>query len=228
MAKAADAAEIRPVHGKSRVVLEGGSIDVNGQGTLLTTEECLLSKTQQRNPSMSRKDYEKLFSDYLGIRNVIWLSSGIAGDDTHGHVDDITRFVAPDTVVTAIESDPATPTTSRCEKTSADCAQPLTKTASRWLSSNSPCPAQLSSKAAGFPPATPTSTSPTASSRPGFQRSQRPRRPRHPGRPLPRPRDRRHLFRRFNLGLRRDALHDAATAGRLVVSPQSSVVSKTN
>jgi agmatine deiminase len=109
MAKTAHAQELRPVHQKSRVVLEGGSIDVNGRGTLLTTEECLLSKTQQRNPSMSRKDYEKLFSDYLGINNVIWLSSGIAGDDTHGHVDDITRFVSPDTVVTAIESDPNDP-----------------------------------------------------------------------------------------------------------------------
>ncbi len=107
MAKASGAHEIRPVHAKSRVVLEGGSIEVNGHGTLLTTEECLLSKTQQRNPSMSREDYEKLFSDYLGIKNVIWLHSGIAGDDTHGHVDDITRFVAPDTVVTAIESDPS-------------------------------------------------------------------------------------------------------------------------
>jgi agmatine deiminase len=106
MAKATHADEIRPVQGKSRVVLEGGSIDVNGQGTLLTTEECLLSKTQQRNPSMSRKNYEKLFSDYLGIKNVIWLNSGVAGDDTHGHVDDITRFVSPDTVVTAVESDP--------------------------------------------------------------------------------------------------------------------------
>ena len=109
MAKAAQAREIRPVHGKSRVVLEGGSIEVNGRGTLLTTEECLLSKTQQRNPAMSRKDYEKLFSDYLGIEKVIWLGSGIAGDDTHGHVDDITRFVSPDTVVTAVESDPADP-----------------------------------------------------------------------------------------------------------------------
>src|SRR6202158_1717084 len=109
IAKSARTQEIRPMHGKSRVVLEGGSIDVNGQGTLLTTEECLLSKTQQRNPSMSRKDYEKLFSDYLGIKNVIWLNSGIVGDDTHGHVDDITRFVAPDTVVTAIESDPNDP-----------------------------------------------------------------------------------------------------------------------
>ena len=109
MAKIAGAPELRPVHIKSRVVLEGGSIDVNGRGTLLTTEECLLSKTQQRNPAMSRRDYEKLFSDYLGIRTVIWLNSGIAGDDTHGHVDDITRFVSPDTVVTAIETDPDDP-----------------------------------------------------------------------------------------------------------------------
>jgi agmatine deiminase len=109
MAEAAKAAEIRPVFRKQRVVLEGGSIDVNGQGTLLTTEECLLSDTQQRNPGMRRGDYEKVFADHLGIQNVIWLSSGIAGDDTHGHVDDITRFVAPDTVATAVESDPADP-----------------------------------------------------------------------------------------------------------------------
>jgi agmatine deiminase len=109
MADAAQAQEVPPLHKKSRVVIEGGSIDVNGLGTLLTTEECLLSKTQQRNPSMSRKDYEKLFSEYLGIGNVIWLNSGIAGDDTHGHVDDITRFVSPDTVVTAVESDPSDP-----------------------------------------------------------------------------------------------------------------------
>ncbi len=109
MAKAANARELQPVFGKHRVVLEGGSIDVNGRGTLLTTEECLLSKVQQRNPTMKCKDYEKVFADYLGIRNVIWLGSGIAGDDTHGHVDDITRFVAPDTVVTAVESDPGDP-----------------------------------------------------------------------------------------------------------------------
>ncbi|SRR5712692_5045138 len=109
MAKAAGAREIRPIHAKTRVVLEGGSIDVNGQGTLLTTEECLLSKTQQRNPAMKRADYEKVFADYLGIKTVIWLGSGIAGDDTHGHVDDLTRFVAPDTVVTVVESDPNDP-----------------------------------------------------------------------------------------------------------------------
>lgn len=106
MAKASGTPEIRAMSGKDRVVLEGGSIDVNGKGTLLTTEECLLSKVQQRNPKMKRKDYEKVFAENLGIKNVVWLGSGIAGDDTHGHVDDITRFVATDTVVTAVESDP--------------------------------------------------------------------------------------------------------------------------
>jgi len=107
MAWAVGASAIAPSCRKESVTLEGGSIDSNGQGTLLTTEECLLSKIQQRNPGMKRKDYERIFAEYLGIKNVIWLGSGIAGDDTHGHIDDITRFVAPDTVVTAVESDPA-------------------------------------------------------------------------------------------------------------------------
>ena len=84
-------------------MLEGGSIDVNGRGTLITTEECLLSTTQQRNPPMDRAAYEQLFADYFGVESDIWLDSGIAGDDTHGHVDDITRFVAPNTIVTMIE-----------------------------------------------------------------------------------------------------------------------------
>jgi len=106
IAKVAGAQELRPMFGQHRVVLEGGSIDSNGKGTLLTTEECLLSKVQQRNAGMKREDYEKVFSEFLGIKNVIWLGSGIAGDDTHGHVDDITRFVAPDTVVSAVESNP--------------------------------------------------------------------------------------------------------------------------
>jgi agmatine deiminase len=108
MAAAAGAHEFRPSAGK-RVVLEGGSIDVNGAGTLLTTEECLLSKVQQRNPGMTRAHYERVFADYLGIKKVIWLGSGITGDDTHGHVDDITRFVGPDTVVTAVETNPDDP-----------------------------------------------------------------------------------------------------------------------
>ncbi|MGD0214820.1 MAG: agmatine deiminase family protein [Terriglobales bacterium] len=108
MAKAAGVRIERPfvddsVQDKHRVVLEGGSIDVNGCGALLTTEECLLSTTQQRNPPMDRAAYERLFADYFGAPTVIWLESGIAGDDTHGHVDDITRFVAPNAVVTMIE-----------------------------------------------------------------------------------------------------------------------------
>jgi agmatine deiminase len=88
------------------IVLEGGSIDVNGQGTLLTTEECLLSPIQQRNPGLSRADVEKAFGEYLGVRKVLWLHKGIAGDDTHGHVDDLARFVRPNTVVTVLEDDP--------------------------------------------------------------------------------------------------------------------------
>jgi agmatine deiminase len=86
-----------------RLVLEGGSIDTDGQGALLTTEECLLSEVQQRNPGVSREQLEQAFHDYLGIEQVIWLGRGVAGDDTHGHVDDISRFVAPATIVTAIE-----------------------------------------------------------------------------------------------------------------------------
>jgi len=86
-----------------RVVLEGGSIDVNGRGSMLTTEECLLSKKQQRNAGLNRRDLETAFAKYLGVHNVIWLGAGIAGDDTHGHVDDISRFVGPRTVLTAVE-----------------------------------------------------------------------------------------------------------------------------
>jgi len=103
MAKAAGARVLHPMSGKHRVVLEGGSIDVNGKGLLLTTEECLLSTTQQRNPPMDRVVYEQMFTDYFGVQTVIWLGEGIAGDDTHGHVDDLARFVAPNTVVTMIE-----------------------------------------------------------------------------------------------------------------------------
>ena len=88
---------------KHRMVLEGGSIDVNGAGLMLTTEECLLSMVQQRNPDVSREQLEQVFSDYLGVNQVIWMNRGIAGDDTHGHVDDITRFASVDTIITAVE-----------------------------------------------------------------------------------------------------------------------------
>ena len=90
------------------VVLEGGSIDVNGQGTLLTTEECLLDEhVQVRNLGFSRHDYEEVFGRYLGITQVLWLGKGIAGDDTHGHVDDLCRFVDPYTVVLCQEHNPS-------------------------------------------------------------------------------------------------------------------------
>ncbi len=90
-----------PVRHEGRdVVLEGGAIDPNGQGTLLTTEECLLDpQVQVRNPGFGREDYEAVFKDALGAGNVIWLGKGIAGDDTHGHVDDVARFVNARTVV---------------------------------------------------------------------------------------------------------------------------------
>jgi agmatine deiminase len=86
-----------------RVVLEGGAIDVNGRGTLLTTEECLLSEIQARNPGLNRAGIEKVLGEHLGVRHVIWLGRGIDGDDTHGHVDDLARFVDATTVVTVVE-----------------------------------------------------------------------------------------------------------------------------
>jgi agmatine deiminase len=90
-----------------KIVLEGGSIDVNGRGTLITTEECLLDpKVQTRNPGLSRLDLENVFRDTLGITNTLWLGNGIAGDDTHGHVDDLCRFVNPGTVVLCREENP--------------------------------------------------------------------------------------------------------------------------
>ena len=97
----------QPMVGEHRVVLEGGSIDTNGAtngaGVLLTTEECLLSDVQARNPGLTREQLEQVFHEYLGIDQVLWLNRGIAGDDTHGHVDDITRFVAENTIVTVVE-----------------------------------------------------------------------------------------------------------------------------
>lgn len=87
------------------MVLEGGSIDVNGLGTLLTTEDCLLNPN--RNPELTKDDIEKILKDNLGVTNVLWLGKGIVGDDTSGHIDDLTRFVGPKTVVTIITDDPS-------------------------------------------------------------------------------------------------------------------------
>lgn len=96
---------IRVMHGSRQVVLEGGAIDVNGHGTLITTEECLLQQeVQVRNPGLSREDMNTVFRDYFGATNVLWLNRGIAGDDTHGHVDDLCRFVNRNTVVLCSET----------------------------------------------------------------------------------------------------------------------------
>ncbi len=89
------------------MILEGGSIDVNGTGSLLTTRSCLLNPN--RNPEMTQAGIESRLRDYLGVHNILWLGDGIEGDDTDGHIDDLTRFVSRSTVVTAVEEDRADP-----------------------------------------------------------------------------------------------------------------------
>ncbi len=96
-----------PAWDGKRVVLEGGSFDVNGTGSILTTEECLLSPVQARNPELSRCDLEQIFQEYLGAGHTLWLRNGIAGDDTHGHIDDLARFTDTRTVVIVTEEDPS-------------------------------------------------------------------------------------------------------------------------
>lgn len=94
------------VYNNNPFVLEGGAIDVNGKGTLITSEECLLHPTVQiRNIGFTKTDYEAVFKKYLGVTNVIWLGNGIEGDDTHGHIDDLARFVNEDTIITVVETD---------------------------------------------------------------------------------------------------------------------------
>lgn len=93
--------------GRERLVLEGGGIETNGCGLLLVTEEWLLSNVQVRNPGFDREQYDRVFAEWLGARKTIWLGASCVGDDTHGHIDDVARFVSPDTVVLAIEPDPS-------------------------------------------------------------------------------------------------------------------------
>jgi agmatine deiminase len=93
--------------GMTPVVLEGGAIEANGSGLLMVTEECLLSPIQERNPGLDRAGYEQVFRDWLGVDRTIWLGEGCEGDDTHGHIDDVARFVSADTIVLAVENDPA-------------------------------------------------------------------------------------------------------------------------
>jgi agmatine deiminase len=91
------------------LVLEGGSIDINGAGLLLTTEECLLSPVQARNPDLTREQIEAAVNEYLGVDRVLWLNKGIEGDDTHGHIDDLARFTDPESVVMVSEEDRSDP-----------------------------------------------------------------------------------------------------------------------
>jgi agmatine deiminase len=105
-AKALDLRLFHPKFGRNQFVLEGGAIDVNGRGTLLTTEECLLNQeTQVRNSGMTRSQVEQTLKDSLGVTNILWFGKGIAGDDTHGHIDDLARFVDPSTIVMCQETD---------------------------------------------------------------------------------------------------------------------------
>jgi agmatine deiminase len=100
----------KAVYRSKHVVLEGGAIDINGKGTLITTEECLLdSEVQTRNPGFTKDNYQEVFRKYLGITNVIWLGKGIEGDDTHGHVDDLCRFVNEKTLLLVTTDDPLVP-----------------------------------------------------------------------------------------------------------------------
>ncbi len=110
VARALGVPQVSPMHNDVPVVLEGGAIDVNGCGTLLTTEECLLDQeVQVRNPGLTRADMETVLKTWLGVSNVIWLAKGIAGDDTHGHVDDLCRFVNPTTIVLCTEKNERDP-----------------------------------------------------------------------------------------------------------------------
>ena len=93
-----------------KVILEGGGLDVNGEGSLITTKQCLLSvDKQERNPSFKKNDYEAIFSEYFGVTNTLWLNKGIEGDDTNGHVDDICRFTGPETIILCLEDNPEDP-----------------------------------------------------------------------------------------------------------------------
>ena len=181
------------------MVLEGGSIDVNGQGLLLTTEECLLSPIQARNPDLGREEIERRLGDYLGAGRVIWLKNGIAGDDTHGHVDDLARFVNPETVVLCAESDPADTATLRsCGTQSGETADAAALVV-RWPAAARQLRQLLRRQRTGAGA--------------DLQRPQRSSSADHPGETVPRSRSGGHQLHRFHLGLRRAALHDAAAAG---------------
>jgi agmatine deiminase len=204
-----------PTRKPHRIVLEGGSIDTNGAGVLLTTEECLLSEVQQRNPGLGTKSrprsFEQAFHDYLGIDQTLWLHRGCAGDDTHGHVDDITRFVAEDTILTCVEPNTADenhlPLAENLDRLK---APPATSPASPSRSSKLPMPAPVVFEGQRLPASYANFYIANARPRPHLQRPQRPHRPQHHRRLLPHPRSHRHPRRRPRLGPRHPPLPDPA------------------
>jgi len=184
------------------IVMEGGSLDVNGAGTLLTTESCLLNPN--RNPHLSKAEIEAYLRDYLGVSKILWLGDGIVGDDTDGHVDDLTRFVNAETVVTVVEDDPAGDDDDGGGNAapggrSTDAARPLLRgsAASRQLRE--------------FLHRQPQGTGA------GLRRSQGRGGLRDPGRAFPRTPGGAVRCRRFDLGAGCLALHHAAAAARLMV-----------
>ena len=192
------------------IVLEGGSIDVNGQGTLLTTEACLLNPN--RNPHLDRTAIEEYLRGYLGVSNILWLGDGIVGDDTDGHVDDLTRFVDPTTVVTVMEDDPADenyePLQSNLERLNR-----MTDQDGRPLRVVTlPMPRPPATTDSGYRRATPTSTSPTGSSccRPTTPTATTS--PGHAPVAVPHPGGHRHRLHRPGLGPGRLPLCDSAMA----------------
>ena len=198
-----------------RVVLEGGAIDVNGRGTLIATEECLLDpEVQVRNPGMSRKGMEEVFRAFLGVTNVIWLGKGIAGDDTHGHVDDLCRFAGPRTVVLCRERNPKDENHRVLEEN-------RERLADRPAGGRFPARGRRAADAR----AAALRRDPAAGQlrqllhlqrrrpRPHLQRPERPDRPGHPLRAVPGPAGGRDPRRGSRVGVRHAPLPDAAAAG---------------
>ena len=190
------------------MVLEGGSIDSNGAGLLLTTEECLLSPVQARNPGMTRAEIETALREFLGVERIVWLKNGIAGDDTHGHVDDIARFVAPDTVALASEPDRADANYHALRENAAilRAGRPARDPAAHAGPAGvrqPPAARQLRQLLPRQPPR----------AGPHLQRPPRPRSPSRARPCAPRPGSDRHQLHRPDLGFGRAALHDATAAG---------------
>jgi hypothetical protein len=198
--------------GAGRLVLEGGGIETTATALMLVTEEWLLSDVQVRNPGMGRDDYERAFAEWLGITRTIWLGEGCVGDDTHGHVDDIARFVDPHTVVLAYEPDPADENHGGSRTTCAAGArgEGLPQGLAR-RDASVPAPGdhegeRLPASYANFYIANGVVIVPTFNDRNDRDRAE------HPGRALPRPRGGGHPRRGPGVGAGDAALPDAAAA----------------